>query len=112
MTSCDISIAVSLLLKARRTGVRLAGLPMPGPFRHLGRRLRHPGPRYPPARRPAGWKVGAATPEADPFRAALTADTLFDGDTRIPASRFNVIGVEAELVYRFNQPFDSATATL
>jgi 2-keto-4-pentenoate hydratase len=51
----------------------------------------------------AGWKVGATTPDAEPFRAALTSATVFGGVTRMPASRFNVIGVEAELVYHFDK---------
>jgi 2-keto-4-pentenoate hydratase len=98
-----VSIAADLLLDARRKGVRLTSLPAPANpvtwddayaiqdilVRKLGTR--------------AGWKVGATTPEAEPFRAALTADTVFDGATRIPASHFNVIGVEAELVYRFTK---------
>jgi 2-keto-4-pentenoate hydratase len=114
MTPRDVSIAAGLLLEARRTGVRLASLPAPAHpvtwddayaiqdlvTRQLGSR--------------AGWKVGAATPDAEPFRAALTSNTVFDGATRMPASRFHVIGVEAELVYRFNktliarqQPYDA-----
>jgi len=113
MTPRDVSIAADLLLDARRTGVRLTSLPVPanpGTWDdayavqdHLVRKL---GTR-------AGWKVGATTPDAEPFRAALTADTVFDGATRIPAQHFNVIGVEAELVYRFTrtlvarqQPYD------
>lgn len=50
----------------------------------------------------AGWKVGAPTPEAEPFRGAITRDSLFEGRAvRLEASFFNVIGVEAELAYRF-----------
>jgi 2-keto-4-pentenoate hydratase len=113
MNPCDVSSAVNLLLEARRTSVRPAGLPAPAQPAtwadayaiqdEVTRRIGDP----------VGWKVGAATPEADPFRAALTADTLFDGETSIAATHFNVIGVEAELVYRFNsalprrrQPYD------
>jgi 2-keto-4-pentenoate hydratase len=103
MTPRDVSIAADLLLEARRTGVRLPDLPAPA---HPGTWddayaiqdlvVRKLGSR-------AGWKVGSTTPDAEPFRAALTSGTVFNGATRMPASRFNVIGVEAELVYRFNK---------
>src|SRR3954469_15789565 len=108
MRPCDVSTAVDLLLEARRTGVRPACLPdaarpatwddayaiQDETIRRLGQLLGQP----------VAWKVGAVTPSAEPFRAALTSDTVFDGPTRLPASRFNVIGVEAELVYRFTSP--------
>jgi 2-keto-4-pentenoate hydratase len=104
MSPCDVSSAVDLLLEARRTGVRPAGLPAPAQPAtwddayaiqdEITRRIGIGDP--------VGWKVGATTPDAEPFRAALTADTVFDGEARLPASCFNVIGVEAELVYRFN----------
>lgn len=47
-----------------------------------------------------GWKVGATAPEAEPFRGAITASTLFDSPARLRADDFNVVGVEAELAYR------------
>jgi 2-keto-4-pentenoate hydratase len=48
----------------------------------------------------AAWKVGADTPEAEPLRGALATDTVYQGRAvRLEASNFNVIGVEAELVY-------------
>jgi len=48
----------------------------------------------------AGWKVGADTPEAEPLRGALATDSVFQGRAvRLDANTFNVIGVEAELVY-------------
>jgi 2-keto-4-pentenoate hydratase len=49
-----------------------------------------------------GWKVGSATLQSEPFRAPLHAPTLFEnGD--LPAQMFHVIGVEAEIVYRFGR---------
>jgi 2-keto-4-pentenoate hydratase len=50
----------------------------------------------------AGWKVGAATPTSEPFRAPLHAATLRMGGERhgLPAGMFHVIGLEAEIVYR------------
>lgn len=47
------------------------------------------------------WKVGARTPEDEPFRAAINAATVFFDTERLPASMFNVIGMEAEIAYRF-----------
>ena len=49
----------------------------------------------------AGWKVGSATLESEPFRAAIHTDTLFNETDRIAASVFHVIGVEAEIAYSF-----------
>jgi 2-keto-4-pentenoate hydratase len=47
-----------------------------------------------------GWKVGAATPDSEPFRGPIQATTIFDSD-RVPADMLHIIGVEAELAYRF-----------
>ena len=47
------------------------------------------------------WKVGAATPDSEPFRAPINAATVFEGVDRLPAAMFQVIGVEAEIAYRF-----------
>jgi 2-keto-4-pentenoate hydratase len=47
----------------------------------------------------AGWKVGAPTPDAEPFYAPLHAPTLFADGQRLEGSGFNVIGVEAEIAY-------------
>jgi len=51
----------------------------------------------------AGWKVGAASPQALPARAALTADSISVDHAGLPvhlrAAGFAVMGVEAELVY-------------
>ena len=51
----------------------------------------------------AGWKVGAASPQAQPARAALTRDSVWVAAAGEPvllaASGFAVMGVEAEGVY-------------
>lgn len=47
------------------------------------------------------WKVGARTPESEPFRAPIHADTLFFDTTTLPAADYQVIGMEAEIAYRF-----------
>jgi len=50
----------------------------------------------------AGWKVGSATLQSEPFRAPLHAATIFESG-KIPAGRLHLIGVEAEIVYRFGR---------
>lgn len=51
----------------------------------------------------AGWKVGAASPQAQPARAALARDSVWvaaAGEAvALSAAGFAVMGVEAELVY-------------
>jgi len=47
------------------------------------------------------WKVGARTPDAEPFRAPINEMTVFAGVDRLPASLFQVIGIEAEIAYHF-----------
>ena len=49
------------------------------------------------------WKVGSTTAESEPVRAPIHKRTLFVGHTSIPADMFHVIGVEAELIYRFER---------
>jgi len=48
-----------------------------------------------------GWKVGSATLESEPFRASIHASTAHVEDPHLPADKLHVIGVEAEIVYRF-----------
>ncbi|WP_454017805.1 2-keto-4-pentenoate hydratase [Azospirillum sp. Marseille-Q6669] len=47
------------------------------------------------------WKVGARTPDTEPFRAPIHADTLFFDTTTLPAADYQVIGMEAEIAYTF-----------
>jgi 2-keto-4-pentenoate hydratase len=92
--------AVEALLAARRTGHPLSALP-PGTvptndgeaYAIQDRVAARLGPV-------AGWKVGATSPTAEPFRAALHATTLWADGDRLPATRFRRIGIEAEIVYR------------
>ncbi|WP_338086085.1 2-keto-4-pentenoate hydratase [Gluconacetobacter azotocaptans] len=51
----------------------------------------------------AGWKVGARTPEAEPFAAPILQATLFDDTTVLPPGLCRHIGVEAEIAYRFGR---------
>lgn len=51
----------------------------------------------------AGWKVGAASPMAEPNAAPLFADLVAASPARWPAARFRVRGVEGELAFRFGK---------
>lgn len=55
-----------------------------------------------------GWKVGASSPDAEPNRAPIHAQTLFVHPARLPAQMFHYIGVEAELVYKFAKDLSPA----
>ncbi|MBB3808491.1 2-keto-4-pentenoate hydratase [Pseudochelatococcus contaminans] len=50
-----------------------------------------------------GWKVGARDAAAEPFRAALTAQTVLLSPANVPHAGHAVVGVEAETVYRFDK---------
>ena len=49
----------------------------------------------------AGWKVGAASPEAEPNCAPLFADLVAPSPARFAAERFPLGGIEGELAFRF-----------
>lgn len=56
----------------------------------------------------AGWKVGAATPDSEPFAAPILDATLFDDgaptrSSTLPQGLCRHIGVEAEIAYRFGR---------
>lgn len=51
-----------------------------------------------------GWKVGADSPASEPFRAGLTASTIHLSPAQLDRRGFNVIGVEAEIVYTLAHP--------
>ncbi|AWK89368.1 2-keto-4-pentenoate hydratase [Azospirillum thermophilum] len=97
----DLSPAVEALIAARHDRKPLESLP------EAARPADKDGAyaiQYEVARRlgpVAAWKVGAPGPDAEPSCAAINAATLFFDTDRLPASMFNVIGIEAEIVYRF-----------
>ena len=101
--SADIAAAAEALLEARRTRRWLAALPegaRPGTdaeaYAIQDRVVQALG-------EVGGWKVGAATPDSEPFRGPIQATTIFADTERVPANLLHVIGVEAELAYRFNR---------
>jgi 2-keto-4-pentenoate hydratase len=101
MTTSNCARAANLLLEARATRRWLEALPEGArPTNEteayaiqdlVARRL---GPIV-------GWKVGSATLQSEPFRASIHASTARVEDRHLPADMFHVIGVEAEMVYRF-----------
>ncbi|MGV6874016.1 2-keto-4-pentenoate hydratase [Pseudochelatococcus sp. B33] len=50
-----------------------------------------------------GWKVGAKDAAAEPFRAALTGQTVLLSPATVAHTGHAVLGVEAETVYRFDR---------
>lgn len=50
-----------------------------------------------------GWKVGAKDAAAEPFRAALTGQTVLLSPATVAHAGHAVVGVEAETVYRFDK---------
>ena len=89
----------------------------------IAARRSEPGPALPEALRPAseaeayaiqdavaaefgpvaGWKVGAATPEAEPACAPLLAGTLFESPATFDRARHPRRGIEAEIAFRIGQ---------
>lgn len=51
----------------------------------------------------AGWKVGARSPTATPAAAPILDATLFDAAHVLPRGLCRLIGVEAEIAYRFGR---------
>ena len=47
-----------------------------------------------------GWKVGFRPPPTDAIRAPLPATLIFPGPATLPAERFHIIGIEAEIAFR------------
>ena len=101
MKTTDCARAAELLLQARATRQWLEALPD-------GARPRTEAEAYAIQDMVAyrlgpvvGWKVGSATLQSEPFRAPIHSATLRIEDPRLPAEMFHVIGVEAEIVYRF-----------
>lgn len=58
----------------------------------------------------AGWKVGAASPTAEPNCAPLFAAWVAASPARWPAARFRLRGIEGELAFRFGRALPSRAA--
>jgi 2-keto-4-pentenoate hydratase len=55
------------------------------------------------------WKVGAASPSAEPVRAPILAATIHRSPAALPAGGFHVIGIEAEIAYRLGTDLPART---
>jgi 2-keto-4-pentenoate hydratase len=98
MAHADMKSALDRLIAARRGGGRPAGFqPEAAPktlteaYGWQDALLAQLGPV-------AGWKVGSDSPASEPFRAGFTASTLHQSPARLDRGRFNVIGIEAEIM--------------
>jgi 2-keto-4-pentenoate hydratase len=47
------------------------------------------------------WKTGAPNNETAPYAAPIPPNVVYDSPTQLLSNRFHIIGVEAELAYRF-----------
>jgi 2-keto-4-pentenoate hydratase len=95
----DIAAAAEALLRARKESAWLKELPegsRPQTQAEANAILQQVAEARGPI---GGWKVGAADPQATPGAAPLNAVDLQMMPGPLPASRFNVIGVEAEIAY-------------
>jgi len=102
MTPTDCyDVAASMLLEARRSRQWLSALPeicrpkdLEDAYAIQNQVLAGLGPV-------AAWKVGARSPESLPACAAIAQATLFESGARLPADMFHLVGLEAEIAYRF-----------
>jgi 2-keto-4-pentenoate hydratase len=96
-----VSEAAEILVTARRNGTLLKDLP---PSATPASKAEAYAIQDRVARRlgsVTAWKVGASGPDAEPSRAPINASTLFFEIDHLPANLFHVIGIEAEIAYRF-----------
>jgi 2-keto-4-pentenoate hydratase len=102
MTDNGAALA-ELLLAARRSGRRIDALP-PGLVPATAEQAYAVQDKVAAALgRIVGWKVGAASPEAEPNCAPLFADLVAASPARWPAARFPLRGIEGELAFRFGR---------
>ncbi|MGF7177424.1 2-keto-4-pentenoate hydratase [Azospirillum doebereinerae] len=100
MNHALVSEAVEALLAARRDRKLLDALPESARPTSLEEAYAIQNEVARRLGRVTAWKVGAASPSAEPSCAPINPATLFFGTDRLPASLFHVIGIEAEIVYR------------
>lgn len=96
----NIAVAAQALLQARRSRQWLDALPEEGRPHSLEDVAAIQAAVAAELGPVAGWKVGAASPEAEPAGAPLHAATLRWDNTPFDAAEFNLIGIEAEIGYR------------
>jgi 2-keto-4-pentenoate hydratase len=95
-----INKAADLLLRARRTGAPLDDASLFHAFGTVGD-VYAVQERVAVETGPVGaWKVGAASPQAEPFRAPIFRADLFESPVRAGPARFRLFGIETEIAYR------------
>ena len=102
MTETRSIRAASLLLEARRTRQWVASLPEECRPKDLADAYSVQNLVLAELGEVAAWKVGAGSPEGLPACAAIARATLFETGARLPPELFNLVGVEAEIAYRFS----------
>lgn len=101
MNAHNAEAAARLLVEARRTGRKLAGLPaesrptdIAGAYAIQDATLRAIGPI-------GGWKVGAASPDAEPGCAPLPAAGIIASPVALPSAQYGLLGIETEIAFKF-----------
>lgn len=106
MTPTDIDRAAAALLEARRRGAQIAA---PGPTPASTADVYAIQDAVAAAiGSPDGWKVGAKTPIDTPTCAPLLKDHVVDGPARFAAGSMHMLGVEAEVAFRFGRDLPAA----
>ena len=105
----DPHLAVEALLAARKSRAALEDLPARG-------RPKSPEQAYAiqdAVARNLGpvvaWKVGAPSPVATPARAPIHAASVFENISTLRADMFRVVGIEAEIAFRFARDLPTGT---
>jgi 2-keto-4-pentenoate hydratase len=91
----------ALLQAARRSNTRIATLPPALIPASAAEAYKVQDLIAPQLGRIVGWKVGAASPTAEPNCAPLFADLVAASPAHFPAARFPLGGIEGELAFRF-----------
>jgi 2-keto-4-pentenoate hydratase len=101
MTPIDHRLAASTLLEARRTRNWLASLPENCRPKDMDDAYAIQNLALAKLGAVVAWKVGAGGPEAQPACAAIAQTSLFESGAHLPVDMFHLVGVEAEIAYRF-----------
>lgn len=101
MNAQSAETAARLLVDARRSGRKLAALPpdcrpadIAGAYAIQDATLRAIGPI-------GGWKVGAASPDAEPGCAPLPASGIMASPLSLPSAQYGLLGIETEIAFKF-----------
>ena len=102
MSESTVDRAASALLQARSTRQWISSLPAECRPKDLAEAYSVQNLVLTKLGQLAAWKVGAGSPDALPACAAISEATVFDSNASLAPERFNQIGIEAEIAYRFS----------